>query len=53
MLPLEMELPIGGRTPVTFDVPALPTGRTFAAQVELETARRGGDPRPTGDHGPR
>jgi uncharacterized protein (DUF58 family) len=41
MLPLEVELPIGGRAPVTFDVPALAAGRAFTASVELRTDRRG------------
>ena len=41
MLPLEVELPIGGRDPVTFDVPALAAGRGFTAEVELRTDRRG------------
>lgn len=40
MLPLEVELPIGGRAPVTFDVPALPAGGTFTADVDLRTDRR-------------
>jgi len=40
MLPIEVELPIGGRAPATFDVPALTAGGTFAATVELRTDRR-------------
>ncbi|HEX6359206.1 DUF58 domain-containing protein [Actinophytocola sp.] len=40
MLPIEVELPIGGRAPATFDVPALAAGGTFAADVELLTDRR-------------
>jgi uncharacterized protein (DUF58 family) len=40
MLPIEVELPIGGRAPVTFDVPTLAAGGMFAADVELLTDRR-------------